>query len=389
ADAGEYNDIVAYNTDNASAAAIFLKDGDTHSYLYAANNAIFRAIVTETEAGITTDTLRIVERATSPTLMYTQTVGAYDYVYYSTSGSNGRYLYRGVYNGTESDYNAILGNKNYAATQILKADYNSDWYLPEVIDGRLFYCDASAIGSYSYNYIATVSLPDTNSELAAFNDRYEEINDEITDLQSDHSDLSNLFSYYYETAGNTPVFNAYYVKSGATGANVYESTDYYKAILEEAAGLGYGETALYSSYYQDTFEAFVSGTGDYADKFVDENGVRYNVRSYFINTIGAVTDEDMEVIDNVYKVGYVLTIDEEEEDTALPTWAIVLIVVAGVLVAAAIVLTIVLLVRKKNKAPVETKELLAVDTRDDRSVDVYADEDEASQETKEESDQQS
>ncbi|MBO5526206.1 MAG: hypothetical protein J5993_05580 [Clostridia bacterium] len=375
ADAGDYNDIVSYDTTNASVAAIFLKDGDNHSYLYAEDNAIFRADVKQTANGIVRENVRIVDQASSPSLMYVDSMGEFDYLYYSTTGANGSYLYRAVYNGEQSDYNALLSKEDYKAVQILQIDFASDWYLPEKVGNYLFFANAEAIGANSYNYICVMDVSATNGALAKLNEKYEEIDDAIAELNTKHADLGNLVTYYYWAGSDNPVFNRYYLDDGMTGATVYENTDYYHAILAQAKEEGYTDTYLYSEYYQTAFADFVAHTGEYLDKFKDENGTYYNVQSYFYHWIGEVTDEDMSAIDNVFKSGWVKKLDTEEEES-FPVWAIVLIAVGGVLVSAGIALAIVLTVRAKNKkadsAP--KKQKMVVDTSDDRDIDVYADE---------------
>lgn len=375
ADAGEYNDIVSYDTTNASSAAIFLKNGNQHSYLYTENNAIFRADVKQTASGIVKETLRIVDKTVTPSLMYVDSQNGFDYLYYSATGVNGSYLYRAAYNGTASDYNALLANEDYKPVQILKIDFASDWYLPEKIGDYLFYNNAEAIGSSSYNYICVLNANKTNSEFAKFNEKYSEIMDEINDLASKYPDLSNLVKYAYWTTGKNDVFNAYYLANGETHSTVYKNTDYFNKLIAQAKEEGYSDTYFYSDYYKTQFDAFLNRTGDYAGKFVDENGTDYGVQSYFYNWIGQITDDEMANIDNVYKIGWVKAIPEEEEE-GLPTWAIVLIAVGSVLVVAgialAIALPIVLKKKKANNAP--KKEKMVVDTSDDEDIDVYADE---------------
>ena len=377
ADAGAYNDIVAYSTTNASTSAIFLKEGDRHSYLYADGSAIFRADVTETDRGISTETLRIVDRASSATLMYTEEAGEFGYLYYSASGTNGSTLYRAVYNGEATDYNALAGDPAYKAQQILDIEFMTDWYLPEKIGDYLFFVNAEAIGSNSYNYACVMSLAGTNADLAAFNERYEEIKDEIADVKAEYEELGNLMTYYYVTGGNNPVFNRYYLDAGKTGATVYENTDYYTAILAQAKEEGYTDTYLYSQYFQDTFAAFMAKTGEYEGKFVDADGKDYGVQSYFYAWIGEVTDADMEAIDAVYETEYVKTLTEEEEETsALPAWAIALIAIGAAAVVGAVgtIVATTVIRNKKKAAPAVREEKLKVDTTDDKSVDVYADE---------------
>ena len=74
------------------------------------------------------------------------------------------------------------------------------------------------------------------------------------------------------------------------------------------------------------------------------------------------------------------------EKESLPTWAIVLIIVGSVLVVTAGVLVPVLIIRHKKKLKALEEEAIVkagkkkIDTTDDKTIDVYADE-EATEET--------
>lgn len=378
--AGEYNDIIAYDTTKASSSALFLKEEGTHSYLYVENNAIFRNDVKEIQNGIEVKSTRIADSVSSATLLYTETSGEFGYVYYSEAGTNGKALGRAVYNGEEGDYNALLANSDYQPVKIAPIDYASDWYAPEKLGDYLFFSNAEALQETSYNYICVMDLKGTNKDIASLNEKFEEITTEITDVRAKYSALGNLMLYHYWTAADNPVFNRYYLDQGMSGKTMYENTDYFNASLKEAEEEGYTDTYLYSAYFKDTFRAFREGTGEYQDKFVDETGKSYAVQSYFYHWIGRVTDDDMEAIDKVCQDSLVLsvTVDETEEG-GLPVWAIVLIVVGSVLVAAgiaaAIAIPLVLRSKKKGQAEKPKAEKLAVDTTDDENIDVYADDD--------------
>ncbi len=375
ADAGEYNDVVAYNTTNASDGAIFLYENGKHSYLYTSGNIIYRADVENTASGIETTETRVVASASGATLLWTESAGAYRYLYYSTSGTNGNNLNRVAYNGTKADYSNILGDKNYQALRILDIDYASDWYAPEIleIDGRsyLFFVNAESIGALSYNYVAVMDMTGangvmTNAELAALNEKYTEVKDLIKKETTDHKELGNAMYYYYMT-GETEKFD--------------------EAILE-AEEAGYDKTYLYSEYYQAQFKAFATLTGDYEGKFTDESGKKYNVQSYFYNTVGVMTEEDAENLDNVWKTGYIERLEETEE-AGLATWAWVLIIAGSVLGVAAIVCAIVIpIVLRKKKAEENvqaTEEGYKVDMDVAEDIDVYATEETPTEETTEES----
>ena len=375
--AGEYNDIVAYDTGKASSSAIFLREGGAHSYLYVENNAIFRNDVKEAGNGIEVKTTRIADAVSSATLLYTERSGEFGYVYYSDEGINGKALCRAVYNGEESDYNALLADAEYQPVKIAPIDYASDWYAPEKIGDYLFFCNAEAIQDTSYNYISVMDLKGTNKDVASLNEKFKAITSEIMDVKTKYNALGNLMLYHYWSAADNPVFNRYYLDQGMSGATVYENTDYFTAALKEAEEEGYTDTYLYSDYFKNTFRDFRDKTGEYEGAFVDENGKSYSVQSYFYHWIGKLTDDDLEGIDGIYKDSLVLSVTVEEEEEEFPVWAIVLIVVGSVLVVAGVALgiTIPLVLRSKKKGHAETPkaEKLVVDTTDDENIDVYAD----------------
>lgn len=383
--AGDLNDVVAYDSVNANDTAIFLYEGGKHSYLYVNGASIFTAYVTELDRGIGTEAVRIASTASGATLLFADNTSdaTYHYVYYSMANTNGNGIYRAVYNGKAEDYNQINANADYQAVQILNLDYNSSWYAPEILDNLLFFSNAEAFGSTSYHYIYVVDLADanglmTNGELEAFNEKYEEINDEISTVSGSYAPLGNLMTYYYTAGGNTSVLNRYYATyHDLTGENAYAITDYYNAALEEAANEGYSDTYLYSKYYQDTFAAFVNRTGEYEGKFVDENGEYYGVKSYFYNMIGELTEADGDAFDTLFAKSWVVSLTDEEEES-FPVWAIVLIIVGAVVVVAAVGTAVFFLVRSRRKkrgtgkAQGSGKRKYVVDMTDDKTIDVYA-----------------
>lgn len=384
--AGDLNDVIAYDSSTATSSAIFCYENGQHSYIYTSGISIFTAYITEESDGIRTESVRIASSASGATLLFVDTTSdsAYHYIYYSMANANGNGIYRTVYNGTAEDYNHINANQDYEPVQILDIDYNSSWYTPELLGTKLFFANAAAIGSSSYNYIYVADLANanggmmTNSEIEAFNDKYDEIQSEFETVSTSYVLLYNLMQYHYYSAGNTGTLNRYYeTYRDLTGANAYEITDYYAAALAEAAKEGYSDTYLYSKYYQDTFAAFVNRTGKYEGKFIDESGAYYGVESYFINMIGEYAEEDGDAIDSVFADSWIVTIPEDE-DEGLPVWAIVLIVIGSVIVAAGIAcaIAIPLALRAKRKkqaaAAAEEKPRLHIDTTDDTSIDVYA-----------------
>jgi outer membrane biosynthesis protein TonB len=93
-----------------------------------------------------------------------------------------------------------------------------------------------------------------------------------------------------------------------------------------------------------------------------------------------MTSADKEAIQTSW-ANYLYTETAVEEESGFPTWAIVLIVCGSVVVVAAAVLIPLLIVLHKKKlkakeaeATVNAYKRKKIDTTDDKSIDVYADE---------------
>ena len=130
---------------------------------------------------------------------------------------------------------------------------------------------------------------------------------------------------------------------------------------------------VYDEKQQEKFTAFVN-------KFAGETP-EFKLESAYIGFIGAMKADDSTAIDDAWTA--LLTPEEETtvEEDGLATWAIVLIVVGSVLVVATAVLVPLLIVRSKKKAKQREDEATVnaykrqkIDTTDDKSIDVYADE---------------
>ena len=267
-------------------------------------------------------------------------------------------------------------DSEYKPAVILSVDWNSSWYKPEFIENFVLFSNAQSFGSTAYNYIYAVDLNGADGmmnakELKAFNDRYEEVTDYIDEISD--GDLKKAVQYYFRT-----------------GESVY-----FEDILKEAKEKGYKDHYLYSEYAINEFRAFSSrkksenkDATDYTTKFKDEEGKYYDVESYFMNRIGKLKESDEDAIEKAWKTEYILTLPEESS-TGWKTWQKVLlgvgIGVAVLLVGGGIAIFCVVRARKKAKAAAEAEIVEAgrrkpvIDTTDDKSIDVYADEDGASQ----------
>jgi len=104
----------------------------------------------------------------------------------------------------------------------------------------------------------------------------------------------------------------------------------------------------------------------------------------FISLIGKMSDEDAEAIDEAWKASLLQVEEEVVEEDEFPVWAIWTIVGCGVAALAIIVAIPVVIMQKKRAAKKREEEATVnaykrkrIDTTDDKSIDVYADEEKA------------
>lgn len=362
--ANENLTVVSKDTANATAAAVFYISGGKHYYLYVANSNLYRATLVEktlTDAGNTPYTALVDEAVeivatgmgSSENLLFVKD----NYLYY-TDGSN--HLFRVDYTGEEEDYsplNVDLETSEYVPVQILEIEYDTSWYAPKFVGNTLLFGTAQTTNSTNYKYVYGVNLAGANGmmnvqELKAFNEKYTKVTDYIEEIEDDETE--SAIRYYFRTG----------------------KTDLYEAVKD-----------LYETEEKNEIDAFVGHTvsanksaNDYTEKFKDGDKF-YDVESYFYKLLGAVNEADKEAM----KAGWETalrheTVEEEKEE--FPVWAIILIVVGSVLVAGGVAFIVVWQVKKAKKAAKE-KEIVSlgkrkhIDTTDDKSIDVYADEETA------------
>ena len=341
-------DIVALDTTNASASALFeVAEDGTHSYIYTSGTILKRAVVDAN--GEATET-PLVWGVSSPTLWKTEG----DYLFYYTAATNGNNVIRINYKGEAQNYKLAQSfgdSEDYADYKPLVlplVDWNSAWYKPEIVTDSngnqvLLYANAQSYGAgtTAYNYIYATKLG-TAAEINARVDELAEVNDFI-ESYVDNSQLQAVMNYYYKT-GKTEAFDA--VKD-----------------VED----------LYTKYQKDEFDAFKA-------KFAEGGEFAGKLETSYITLVGRMTKADEEKVYTDWAKS-LLSEKVEEVDNSLPTWAIVLIVVGGVLVvAAAVGIPVGLYLKKKadkkkaDEAIVSAYSRKKIDTTDDKSIDVYADE---------------
>lgn len=374
-------DVIAQpvNTSKASSSALFYKDEEgTHHYLYVENGVIYRATVGEDGNNVEEQAIAFDVSGASLVSIDMTTSDTYDYVYFTRSNGAGRSVERAVFNGEPVYYENLpyedVDNKPYQPVKVLNIEHADSWYEFELIGTDLFFCNADdEIASTSYNYINTVSLKNAegklmdNAELAAFTEKYDAImsTDAETGLLARlnaHSNikLSTAIKYFFYTG----------------------SDEAFTLNLKEAKDAGKKDTYLYTAAEQDAFYAFAGNEGYKQDdttlfeegEFV-EDGVSYRKLSAFTTAIGKMTDADKEAQETYWRGALEHYVDQTATtEEGLPAWAWALIGIAiGVVVLGGAGLAVWLVLRKKKTAA-PAPERLAVDTTDDRSVDVYAQE---------------
>ena len=373
-------DVVALNDTNASADAVYLveKDGTArkHTYLYylTDDTTIYKVV----NGG---DPIPVAPSVASATLWKTE--GNYLY-YYSTGseGFSGNNLSRVDYTGDKEDY-SVYGETatdedfgDYAALPILEVDWKSDWYMPELLGTKLFYCNAQDFGGTSLNYVYVVDLAGkdgmmTAPELKAYNEKYTEVKDYFEEFSSEYPNLKNALTYAFR-------------------ANVEGADNYMTEALVEAKKLGYKDYYLYRESELKRFDAFLAHKDKDGKEFKDENGKFYDRMSYYTNLLGKMKASDVEKMEDAFK-GMIQHAPELKEEEGTSTKQKVWIGVgigAGVLAlaAVAVVITITMKKKAKRKADIEATKVRkpAIDVKDDKSIDVYADDEPTVEETVEE-----
>lgn len=362
-------DVVALNQTNASASALFFvseaEGARTHSYLYTANNAIYTA--TADVEGKATNEFAIAQNLTSPTLWKMDE----GFVYFYTASGNGNNLSRVKYTTERGKYNALLkdeaGYEDYQPVTIALVEWNNAWYKPELIKvgenkSVVLYSNVQKYGNssstFGYVYAAQIG---TTAELKANNDKLEAYNKYLSEYSS-KTDSQNLIKYFF-SAGT--ILDSEATKLDQEVIDLYK--DESKAEKEQDA------------FYKEVVAKFTAEEGKTAE-LITENKL--------IGLVGKVTDDDKEAIETAWKDSLLKPEAEAEKDNSLPGWAIALIVVGAVLVVAGgASVPVVFYFKKKAAAKKEAEATInayrrkKIDTTDDKTIDVYADEKEEEVET--------
>ena len=269
-------------------------------------------------------------------VLYYYAAGTHPVTAMATSGYN---LSKIVYTGDAKVYEnlpSLDAEDKYKPTTLQYVDFSSGWYMPEIFGNVLMYANAEAIGSNSYNYIYATSL-DENTIKA--NNAADEAVYELIDEKTDKDSIKAAMKYYYRT-GKDDLVKEWYEEKG-----LYTEEEYnvFKEFVAE---------------HPATQKAVISSVGNY-DKVVKADDV-------------TAMQEDWE---STLPAEVVVT----TEESGLPTWAICLIIAGSVIVVAAAVLIPIIILSKKKAAREQAEAVKnaykrpKIDTTDDKSIDVYAD----------------
>lgn len=316
-----------------------------------------------------------------------------NYLYYSLSGGNGYTFNRIDYTGGWRSYEAASpdGKVNeYTPVKILDLDSVSDWYAPELLCNHLLF--ASETDSMAtYNYIMAFDLNDgdgamSNADIDALNDRYNGIvgEDGIIEGYNDsekyptdkYANLSAAAKYLFYTG------DIDYVKdlAAATNAAREEDTD---PVYSDAT-LSLLESLLAPSADNDW--------KDYTDtRKVNGVDVKANTRDFYYSVLGKMTEDDEEALKSDFRASLVAYPEDESVgwydslSTGAKVGFIVGVCAGGLLVLGCGAFVAIRLIKKskreKEQELVPYKKRIKVDTTDDKSVNVYEDEDAGATET--------
>lgn len=329
-----------------------------------------------------TNTYYPVVKDGSATILHVDTEN--HYLYYSVSDSNYS-VYRVDYTGTPKDYNAAnldsVDNEGYKAVQILDLKASSGWYMPEFIGNYIFFASSTADMS-ALNYIMVFDLHKygstdlmTNADLSDLNDRYEGIEENIKEVFGDTD------KYPVKTYANLQNALRYAFYNG--------DRDYLIKYAEELKeGLEEDADPVYSDETLAEYENFRNATGDVWGEYggdnyrtVNGNKVYANSRDYYYSLLGEMSEEDNEAYAEGLQTTYLVAKAEEEPEkgwyeglsTVEKVFFVIGMCLIGALVIGGGVWLTLYLVRRNKKQPEERRRRIKVDTTDDKSVDVYAD----------------
>ncbi len=332
--------VIADDTTNASSSALFTVKEGVHTYYYLSGTSL-KKVTGNVETTIAYE-------VSSATLWTADDT----YLYYYGTGTNGKNINRVNHTGTQDDYYFMGDEAVYAPVTLPLVDFNDSWYKPEFVTLKngsklVMYSNAQSYGagSTAYNYIYAAKVG-TNAEITAAQETIDAINEEMNEASAS---AKSAMTYYFRTG----------------------SQALYEEVIDE-----------YSEKQQAEVTAFI-------EKFTKDGGeYKGKQESSFISLVGKMNEKDGDGVEENWKSS--LLQPDEDEDDEVDVLKISLIV-GGITLACAIVIAVavILLLKKKNAKKKEAeKEAIVhaykrkkIDVTDDATIDVYADETPAEEET--------
>ena len=309
------------------------------------------------------------------------------YIYYSLTGGSGYKVNRIKYTGSAKDYhNPFSGDvTEYTPVSVLDIDSASDWYKPELVDGQLLFATQTTdMTNYPYvmacdlrvreNGVATDKVM-SNVEIDKLNKQYEKINEKIEEIdESIHANLKNALKYVSATGDKDYI---------GTLIGLYDEVEDGATYKNEE---GEDVTIVKYTLTEDSLkivDRFYGATDEYSE-FADEisvNGTKYkaNRKDYYYSVLGKMSEDDAESYGTYVKKTYL----KEEPPVTEESWYegltsggkagfIIGVTAGGLIVIAGIVFAVLYSLKKRRqKAPVQKKKRVKVDTTDDKDIDVY------------------
>ncbi len=371
-------DVVANDTSKAAADALFEveeKNGArVHTYVYV--DAEVKNLYKATAKADGTADETLMERDVDGITLW-KTEGDFLYFYADSEEGNGsslsRIKYKGYQDG-EDVYNEHFakaeGYEDYQPITIALVDWNKDWYKPEIFnvgkdsDGNdkavVLYSNVQKYGNSlsTYNYVYAAQIG-TTAEIQENIDKYEAYTEYLKKYSS-NDDSSNLIRYFFgagtllseeETALSQEIIDLY------NDDNKPEEKD---------------------AFYKEVLGKFTVAEGAEKAELATESEI--------IGLVGKITKKDKNKIATAWKDSLLSPKKAAAKDEKLPGWAVALIVVGSVLiVAAGAAVPVVMYIKKKEAAKKEAEATVnayrrkKIDTTDDKTIDVYA-EDKAAEE---------
>ena len=316
----------------------------------------------------------------------------YTFLYYGVTGEGNSYsVHRIALGGTAEDYEEFPADdstSNYNDTRILDLDVSSGWYMPEIISGYFFFPSETS-DMMDYDYVMAFDLrPEgaaASDDTTMSNTQIEEINDLYDSVMGeDDGVIAGIDGEDFENLPNALRY-AFYTRDAG----------YLDELIQMWEDEGEDEEYLYSTESAQMYKDFINAEGEYAEfkqhsKQINGETVYATSRDYYYNLVGKMTEEDAEDYTTSLRSDYMQAEPTEAEEgwfESLSTGAkvgfIIGVCVAGIIVIGAAVLIPLFIIRKKRKAlPRYNKARIKVDTTDDKNIDVYAADDNPSEDNK-------